>query len=153
MVRLTHRLLAMILVCLAKPAVADPVTLPQVSNAAGKQVASQASVIINTDGSALSPASPLPIAPKQESFQLIAANTPAAARTIYGGTYVFAQTCSSYGTVTLRGRGPDGTMYAIADGARTAAGSALYTFGSGAEVDATVAGTAGCVATLSRVPQ
>ncbi|MEJ8630437.1 hypothetical protein P0F65_12375 [Sphingomonas sp. I4] len=64
------------------------------------------------DGSCVpvGPAAPLPVAGKQESLVLAAANSAAAPQVVYGGAYVFGQACGSYngGTLALRYRGPDG---------------------------------------------
>lgn len=111
---------------------------------------------VQPDGScaAVSTALPLPTQAKQESVTLIAANTPAAVQTVYGGNYAFSQTCSAYGTVVLRYRGPDGAtmLTLVSKTASDSTGATLVQLGSNAVVDATVSGTTGCNATLSRVP-
>jgi hypothetical protein len=132
------------------PAAAQVVTLPS-GNATGQAVGYGAVgdpfVPVDTNH-------PLPVGGKQEAFALVTANTSAAAVTAYGGDYVFAQSCSVYGTVSLRVRGPDGgTMTAILS--KTAADSAGGTgvaLGANAVVDAVTSGTTGCDATLTRVP-
>ena len=103
---------------------------------------------------AVSSTYPMPTAAKQESVTLIAANTPASAATVYGGNYAFSQTCSAYGTLTLRYRGPDGAtmLTLVSKTASDSTGATLVQLGSNAVVDATVSGTTGCNATLSRVP-
>lgn len=89
-----------------------------------------------------------------EVFSLVAANTPAAAATVYGGAYVLAQACTSYGTVTVRYRGPDGAtmLPLLSKTAPDAGGGTLLSLGSGAVIDATITGGAGCNVSLSRVP-
>lgn len=99
------------------------------------------------------PATPLPVAGKQESAALVNANAPAAAVTLYGGSYVLNQLCATYGSVTLRYRAADGvTMTPLVTKIAADAVVTVLQFGSGAVVDATVTGTAGCNVTLSRIP-
>lgn len=102
----------------------------------------------------VTPTSPLPVMTRGESFQLVTANAPAAAVTLVGGSYVFAQLCTGYGSIALRYRGPDGaTMVTLAS--KTAAdsgGGTVFSFGTNAIVDAVVSGTTGCNATLARMP-
>lgn len=100
-------------------------------------------------------ATPLPTGGKQESFVLVASNTPASPVTAYGGTYVFSQACSAYGTLSLRYRGPDGaTMMAmLSKTAADTAGGTMIALGTNAVIDATVSGTTACNATLTRIPQ
>jgi hypothetical protein len=90
----------------------------------------------------------------RESFTLVTANVPSAPVTVFGGNYIFSQTCTTYGTLTLQARKADGTTYKTiltktADDAGTDTGLSL---GSFAVVRVTVAGTAGCSALLARVP-
>ena len=99
------------------------------------------------------PAMPLPVAGKQESAALVSANMPAAAVTLYGGSYVLSQLCATYGSVTLRYRAADGvTMTPLVTKIAADAVATVLQFGSGAVVDATVTGTTGCNVTLSRIP-
>ncbi|MEG3092119.1 hypothetical protein [Sphingomonas sp. PB1R3] len=112
------------------------------------------------DGSCVpvGPAAPLPVAGKQESLVLAAANSAAAAQVVYGGAYVFGQACGSYngGTLALRYRGPDGVamLTLLTRGSSDAAGgAALVTLGSHAIVDVVLpTGATECAATLARVP-
>lgn len=98
------------------------------------------------------PGSPMTTAGRQERAQLVTANVPAGAQAVYGGNYLFDQACSAYGTITLRTRGADGaTMVTVLS--RSAGDMTMVALGSGATVDATVSGTTGCNAALSRVPQ
>lgn len=96
----------------------------------------------------------LPTGGKQEAFTLVSANTPAAAVTTYGGSYVLTQSCTAYGTLSLRYRGPDNsTMTAMLSKTATdTGGGTLIALGTGAVVDATVSGTSGCNAILTRIP-
>lgn len=109
----------------------------------------------DTDGSTkiTSPATPLPVAGKQEAVALVSANTATAPATLYGGTYVLNQLCTAYGTVALRYRGPDGAtmLPLIMKAAADTAGTAVQ-FGSGQVVDVALSGTTGCNVTLSRIP-
>ncbi|MDY0958866.1 hypothetical protein SOM26_09240 [Sphingomonas sp. CFBP8993] len=103
-------------------------------------------------------AAPLPVAGKQESLILAAANSAAAPQVVYGGAYVFGQACGSYngGTLALRYRGPDGVamLTLLTRGSSDAAGgAALVTLGSHAIVDVVLpTGATECAATLARVP-
>ncbi len=103
----------------------------------------------------VSQASPLPVGGKQENFALANDNLAAAAVTVYGGDYIFAQMASAYGTVKLQIRAPDGATWldlisktaSDANGAGT--GVALP---SNAEMRVVLTGTAVAFATLKRVP-
>lgn len=100
------------------------------------------------------PGAPLPTGGVREAFQLVSANTPITSATVYGGDYILAQTCSSYGTVTLQVRGPDASTWltlVTKTAADTGSGTGIA-LGSYAVVRVTVSGTAGCFASLSRVP-
>lgn len=137
--------------------------MPMVASAQSKPVAApgsfvpQGAIAYGASGAVatpVTPTSPLPVMTRGESFQLITANASAPAAGLVGGAYVFTQLCTSYGTVTLRYRGPDGaTMIALVS--KTAAdsgGGTILSFGSNAIVDATVSGTTGCNATLAKMP-
>jgi len=91
---------------------------------------------------------------RRESFQLIAANTPSAAVTVFGGDYIISQTCTAYGTVTLQVLGPDGaTWLTLGTFTGTDTGNGTGgTIGSYAQIRMTVSGTSGCNAVLARVP-
>lgn len=85
-----------------------------------------------------------------ERITLIAGNTPAAPARLYGGRYVFLVTCTTYGTVTLRSYGADGTT-TLVSGSYTANGAASFDMMAGQVVDATVSGATGCNAVIGRV--
>lgn len=90
----------------------------------------------------------------QESFQLVAANTPASPVSVFGGDYILSQTCGGYGTLTLQARGPDGSTWQTLltkTASDTTSGTGLA-LGSYAVVRITVTGTTSCNAILSRVP-
>lgn len=112
------------------------------------------------DGSCspVSPTMPLPVAARQESVVLVAANSAAAAQAVYGGSYTFGQSCAAYngGSLALRYRGPDGTSMLTLVGKTMSdgnGGATLVVLGSNAIVDVALpAGSVDCVATLARVP-
>ncbi|WP_343528769.1 hypothetical protein [Sphingomonas sp.] len=91
----------------------------------------------------------------REAFQLASGNTASSPATLFGGAYVLTQGCTTYGTVTLRYRGPDGvTMIGmVSKTAADSGGGTVVSFGGGAIVDVSLSGTAGCNVALSRVPQ
>lgn len=97
---------------------------------------------------------PLPVTGVSEAFNLVAANVPGAQATVSGGHYVVSQSCSAYGTLTLRYRGPDGsTMLPLLS--RTtgdSGGGTLLSLAAGTVIDAAVTGTTACNASLVRVP-
>ena len=97
---------------------------------------------------------PLPTAAKQEAYTLVSANEPTAPVTVYGGHYVVTQSCASYGTVTLRYRGPDGATMTplISRTSADFAGGTLVAIGSNAIVDATLSNTTGCNVQIARLP-
>jgi len=97
---------------------------------------------------------PLPTIGKQETLQLAAGNTPAAAVVVVGGDYIFTQVCATYGTVNLQVLGPDGVTYQtiVSKTAADTAGGTGLALGSNAIVRVTVSGTSDCAASLSRVP-
>lgn len=99
-------------------------------------------------------AKPLPTIGKQESFQLVAANAPAAAVQVAGGDYVLAQTCSAYGSLTFQVLGPDAATWLPLATYNTADTGSAHAFilGSYAKVRVSLSGTSGCNALLSRVP-
>jgi hypothetical protein len=90
----------------------------------------------------------------QETFQLASGNTATAAVTAFGGDYIFAQTCSGYGTLTLQVLGPNGTTYQpiLTKTATDTTGGTGLALGSNATIQVSLSGTAGCSALLSRVP-
>lgn len=104
----------------------------------------------------VAPDAPLPTQAlgKQEVLSLATGNVAAAGQSAFGGRYVFAQQCASYGSVALQVLGPDGATWATLL-TRTAAdtdGGAMVDLGSTARVRVALTGTAGCFATLMRVP-
>lgn len=116
----------------------------------------QAPCTAQTDGTCapVSAATPLPVSGKQESLSLASANSAAAGTAVYGGDYVFSQSCLTYGSVALQAVGPDGATYQtlVARSAADSTGGTGITFGSNAMVRVALTGTTGCNATLSRVP-
>ncbi len=102
----------------------------------------------------VTPATPLPTGGVREAYQLITANTPGASVKLYGGDYILSQLCSSYGSLRLEVLGADGLTW-LPLVTKTASDSGSGTgvaLGSYAAVRVTVSGTAGCYASLSRVP-
>ena len=99
-------------------------------------------------------AHPLPTIGKQESFQLVSANTPSAAATGAGGDYILSQTCTGYGTLALQALGPDGVTWQtlLTKTSSDTAGGTGMSLGSYAQVRITVSGTTGCNTILARVP-
>lgn len=97
---------------------------------------------------------PAPVVAQQryenERVTLIAGNAPAGPVKLYGGRYVFLVTCTTYGTVTLRSYGADGTT-TLVSGSYTANGAASFDMMAGQVVDATVSGATGCNAVIGRV--
>jgi hypothetical protein len=134
----------------AAPAPAQTVTLPS-GSAPGQAVGYGP---VNGAYTAVDATHPLPVAGLQQAVPLVAANAPTAGATAFGGKYVFAQACATYGTVTLRYRGPDGATMTtlLSKTTADAGGGTLISLGTNAVVDATVNGTTGCNASLSRVP-
>lgn len=117
----------------------------------------QGAVAYGASGAAatpVTPTTPLPVMTRGESFQLVTANTPAAAVALVGGAYVFSQLCTGYGSIALRYRGPDGATMTtlVSKTAADSAGGTVFSFGTNAIVDAVVSGTTGCNATLARMP-
>lgn len=104
---------------------------------------------------ALSGANPQVTAGKQETFALVAANTPSSAATVYGGYYTLTQACTVYGSLTLRYRGPDGStmLTMFTKTAADSGGGTLLSLAGGQVVDVTLTGTTGCNAQLGRNPQ
>lgn len=116
----------------------------------------QSPCVVQSDGrcTSVSAAAPLPTGGVREAFQLVSTNTPITSATVYGGDYILAQTCTSYGTLTLQVRGPDASTWltlVTKTAADTGSGTGIA-LGSYAVVRVTVSGTAGCFASLSRVP-
>jgi hypothetical protein len=105
-----------------------------------------------TASPATSTSTPTTTAP--ETYKLITANVAAAPVTVQGGTYLLTQTCSFYGSVSLKVLGPDGVSLLtlvtkiLLD---TGIGNQVV-LGAGSVVSMTVAGATGCNATLARVP-
>ncbi len=152
-----HRACAILLALTATAAYGQTVTLPQVKNAGGSNVPSGAAVLTDSSGIEKgTAANPLAVATngKQETFALVTANAPATAATTYGGSYVVSQSCATYGTVTVRYRGPDGAtmLTMLTKTSADSTGGTLVSLASSAIVDATVSGTTGCNVTLARVP-
>ncbi|WP_058733244.1 hypothetical protein [Sphingomonas sanguinis] len=100
---------------------------------------------------------PLPVLTinRAETFQLATANTASAPVTLVGGSYILAQSCTGYGSVSLRYRGPDGAAMVamVTKTAADSAGGTLVQLGGGAIVDVSLSGTTGCNVSLTRVPQ
>lgn len=130
-------------------------TLPRVS-APAAFVPPAAAAFTDADGSTkvASNATPLPVAGRAETFRLVVGNAPSSAATLFGGSYVLTQSCTAYGTVTLRYLAADGiTMTAmLAKSAADTTGGTLVSLGSSAIVDVVLSGTTGCNVTLSRIP-
>ncbi len=57
---------------------------------------------------AVDEAHPLPVAPRQDLALLASGNTAMAAQTVYGGDYLFGQSCTAYGTIALQVLAADG---------------------------------------------
>ncbi len=137
------------------PAAGLAQTLPPIG-APGSMIPLAGSAFTDADGRprGVSTATPLPTAGKQELAALVTANTPAQPVTLFGGTYVFNQLCTAYGSVTLRYRAADGTtmLPLITKITADASGGTAVQFGSGQVVDAALAGTTGCNVTLARMP-
>lgn len=145
---------AVALACLATVATAQSNLPPIVS---GGNIIQPGGLAFNAqDGKPriVSTAEPLPTTSRVETFRLATANVPGNAATLFGGSYVLTQACASYGTVTLRYLGPDGTTMTamLTKTASDSAGGTLVSLGASAIVDVTLAGTTGCNVTLSRIP-
>ena len=128
--------------------------LPAAKDWAGSTIPGGVSTLVDKNSTPIDAANPLPTGGVREAFQLVSANTPITSATVYGGDYILAQTCSSYGTVSLQVRGPDASTW-LTLVTKTAADMGSGTgiaLGSYAVVRVTVSGTAGCFASLSRVP-
>ncbi len=99
---------------------------------------------------------PLPVLTinRTETFQLATANTASAPVTLIGGNYAFTQSCTAYGSIALRYRGPDGATMTtmLSKTAADSGGGTIAAFGTGAIVDVSLSGTTGCNATLARIP-
>lgn len=97
---------------------------------------------------------PMPVTTRAETFSLAINNLVAPPAALWGGNYVLAQSCTGYGSVTLRYRGSDGvTMVAmVTKMAADTGGGTLVAFGTNAIVDVALSGAAGCNVTLSRIP-
>lgn len=104
---------------------------------------------------AVSTATPLPVAGRQESFALATGNAASAAVTVYGGDYVFAQMATGYGTIKLQLLGPDGATWLdlVSKTASDATGAGTgLAIPNASQVRVTLTGTSGAYATLKRVP-
>lgn len=90
---------------------------------------------------------------RQERVVLAAANKASAPVALFGGKYVLAQACTTYGQIALRYRDPAGNMIQLLTkaGADAGGGTSLE-FAAGTVVDVVLTGTAGANVTLSRVP-
>ena len=90
----------------------------------------------------------------QEGLPLATANVAAPAQTVYGGTYIFAQMATAYGTVALQVMGPDGVTYetVISKSATDTTGGTAIQLQGGATVKAVLTGTTAANVTLTRVP-
>lgn len=103
----------------------------------------------------VTPANPLPVGGKQESFILAANNAASGAVTVYGGDYILAQTAAAYGTVKLQILGPNGTTWldlvSLPASDENGAGTGIA-LPNGAQLRIILAGTTGAYATLKRVP-
>ncbi|MDG6745529.1 hypothetical protein QCF01_14150 [Staphylococcus aureus] len=143
----------MALACLSAPVVAQTSYPPMREPSTITRPAGAAFVGADGQTYVATPATPLPVAAKQESAALVSANVPAAAVTLYGGSYVLSQLCATYGSVALRYRAADGvTMTPLVTKVAADAVATVVQFGSGVVVDATVSGTTGCNVALSRIP-
>ncbi|MBB3877895.1 hypothetical protein [Sphingomonas pseudosanguinis] len=90
---------------------------------------------------------------RQERVALAAANAASAPVALYGGNYVLAQACSTYGQIALRYRDPAGNMVQLlTKGGVDVGGGTSLQFAAGTVVDVVLTGTAGANVTLSRVP-
>lgn len=97
---------------------------------------------------------PMPVTTRAETFNLAINNTVSPAAALWGGNYVLSQSCTTYGSVILRYRGPDGVTMVTMVTKTTAdsGGGTLLAFGTNAIVDVSLSGTAGCNVTLARIP-
>lgn len=109
--------------------------------------------VANTGWTAVDPVHPLPTAAKQEMVMLASTNVAAAAQAVYGGDYLFTQTCTGYGSIALQVLGPDGSSF-LTLMTRTSADPAPVgvAIGSNAILRVDLTSTSGCAANLSRVP-
>ncbi|WP_341210664.1 hypothetical protein [Sphingomonas paucimobilis] len=144
----------LLLIAAACPAVALAQNYPP-TGAPGSLVPLTGSSFTNGAGKTLgvTPATPLPVAEKQESVLLASGNVAVPAGTLYGGNYILNQTCSGYGTVALRYQAADGvTMVSLLTKSVADTSGTVLQFGSSAVVDVLLTGTTGCNVTLSRIP-
>lgn len=141
--------------CLSVPASAQIMQLPPAKDWAGRTVPGVSAALADKSGVAIDATNPLPVATRVEAFQLATANTAAPPVALVGGSYIWAQGCTGYGSVALRYRGPDGaTMVTmVTKTAADSAGGTLVQLGGGAIVDVALSGTTGCSVSLTRVPQ
>lgn len=143
---------ALVLACLSPSAAAQ--TYPKII-APSTIVPPSGVAFTDADGltKVASPATPLPVAGRQESVALATANTAAVPATLYGGSYILTQACTAYGSVALRYRAPDGTMLTLATKiVGDTGGGTVFQFGTSQVVDVLLTGTTGCTVTLSRIP-
>lgn len=133
------------------PAVAE-ITMPD-----GTYITPPVTVDVDSAGVPIGPDNPRPVAivSNKQAVMLITASATTGPQTLFGGRYVFSQSCLNYNGqgLSLRYRGPDGTAMLTA-ATKTSADAALVEVPAGAIVDATVPSAAiGCNASLSRIPQ
>lgn len=120
----------------------------------------QAPCVKQADGTCepVTAAKPMPVTGgRQEAFALATANTASAPATVYGGDYIWSQSCTGYnsGTRALQVLGPDGSTYQtlVSKTASDTTGGTGLALGGGAVVrDSLPSGSTGCVSTLTRVP-
>ncbi|GAN12475.1 MULTISPECIES: hypothetical protein [Sphingomonas] len=90
---------------------------------------------------------------RQEQFALASNNVASAPVTLFGGNYVLAQACASYGQIALRYRDPAGNMIQLlTKGGADAGGGTSLQFAAGTLVDVVLTNTTGANVILSRVP-
>jgi hypothetical protein len=85
---------------------------------------------------------------------LASANAASATQTVYGGSCIFAQNCTAYGSVALQLLGPDGATFQtlLTRASADSTGGTEMKIGSGASAKVVLTGTTGCRAILTRVP-
>ncbi|WP_333882861.1 hypothetical protein [Sphingobium yanoikuyae] len=92
-----------------------------------------------------------------ENAMLATANVKAAPATLFGGTYIFNQSCTGYngGTLALRYQGADGVTMVTLLGkvASDTSGGTMITLGANSVVDVSLpTGSTACNASIVRVP-
>lgn len=150
---IARALLVAVVAMLATPATAQ---VAKDVRAPGGFAPMQAPCVRQTSGACepVSASAPMPVTSRAETFTLANNNTIAPAVALWGGNYVLAQACTTYGTVTFRYRASDGvTMVTmVSKTSADSAGGTFLSFGANAIIDVTLSGTAGCNVTLSRIP-